>query len=362
MTSGHANVSYGSAHSSHSNAGHSNTGISHSNTGSVHANTGGSHTLSYGESTAELPDIACEGSLSTLYALSESIRTQYVYKKQRSTSLLPSLETTHIKLGSLSDTDSILYKLLANADNADVSEEEPSKISYTLNITRRQNYTNQGSHSNHSSHSSSTGTIDGTGDHNTGSKVIHSSSSPMGARTVNTSASYPNYITTFKSKAPSQYTDPGAVQNTLALKSQVDSLYGFLNSSKVVTNVVNRGAVTLSASSTDSGHSNTGHSSHGSHSNDYSMRKCKTDIHKFDGSAVKLINTLSIVSFKYKPEYGDPTITHYGFIADDTLEEFSTQYHDRMEKMNCIGLLLKAVQELSKKVSILEDKLYGDKK
>ena len=101
MTSGHANVNYGSAHNSHSNAGHSNTphsntphsntGIVHSNTGSIQVDKGGIHSLSYGSPSAVIPNNTCEGSLSTLYTLSESVRTQYIYNRKRDSSLLPSL-------------------------------------------------------------------------------------------------------------------------------------------------------------------------------------------------------------------------------------------------------------------------------
>lgn len=97
------------------------------------------------------------------------------------------------------------------------------------------------------------------------------------------------------------------------------------------------------------------HSSHTSHSD--SSRKIKENIHTYVDSALDIINSVKIVNFNYLPntEY-DPNIKHIGFIAEDTSEELSTQYHDRMDYINCIGLLIKSVQELSEKVNNLEKK------
>lgn len=100
-------------------------------------------------------------------------------------------------------------------------------------------------------------------------------------------------------------------------------------------------------------YSTTGHANHSNCKRDY-----KTDIkplsEEFD--ATSLIEDLKLVSFKYKEnlENYDPSILHYGFIADDTSEHFATQYHDRLDYLNCIGLLLKSVQELSSRVRYLE--------
>ena len=47
-------------------------------------------------------------------------------------------------------------------------------------------------------------------------------------------------------------------------------------------------------------------------------------------------------------------ITLWNNIAENTSELFSTQYHDRMDYTNCIGVLLKAVQELDKRIKALE--------
>ena len=73
----------------------------------------------------------------------------------------------------------------------------------------------------------------------------------------------------------------------------------------------------------------------------------------FGASALDLIKDLQIVDFNYK----DDQEKNYkvGFIADDTNEIFATKHHDRMDMYNCIGVLLKAVQELNKKIDALQE-------
>ena len=111
-------------------------------------------------------------------------------------------------------------------------------------------------------------------------------------------------------------------------------------------------------SSHSNSHSNSYRNSHSnSHTNSHdnsstSSRKFKREIEDLQISALELIKKLNLVSFYYNENSNeDPDIKHYGFIAEDTPEEFATQYHDRMDYINCIGLLLKAVQELSEKIS-----------
>ena len=81
----------------------------------------------------------------------------------------------------------------------------------------------------------------------------------------------------------------------------------------------------------------------------YSKRELKENIHSFTQSALDLINKTNIVDFNYK----DDINKNYkvGFIADDTDSILSTSQHDRMDMYNCIGVLLKAVQELDNKVN-----------
>ena len=83
----------------------------------------------------------------------------------------------------------------------------------------------------------------------------------------------------------------------------------------------------------------------GINSGTYSLRKFKENISDFEENAVDLINGVKIVNYNY---ISDPEKNHkVGFIADDTHEYFATKNHDIMDQSNCIGLLLKAVQELS---------------
>lgn len=76
-------------------------------------------------------------------------------------------------------------------------------------------------------------------------------------------------------------------------------------------------------------------------------------------SGLDIVNDVSIVDFNYKND--DSKVKHIGFIAEDTHKILSGPKHDHMDYTNCIGILLKAVQELSKKVEILEEKVkeYG---
>lgn len=88
------------------------------------------------------------------------------------------------------------------------------------------------------------------------------------------------------------------------------------------------------------------HNNHGSCS-----REVKKDIFSYFGSALEIISRTEIVSFRYKD---DPAqILHYGFIAEDTAPELATEFHDRMDYTNCIGILIKAVQELKQEVDEL---------
>ena len=91
----------------------------------------------------------------------------------------------------------------------------------------------------------------------------------------------------------------------------------------------------------------------------YSLRKFKENITEFNENAVELINGIDIVNFNY---ISDPEKNHkIGFIADDTHEYFATKNHNIMDEGNCIGLLLKAVQELAAENSRLKEELNGIK-
>ena len=83
-----------------------------------------------------------------------------------------------------------------------------------------------------------------------------------------------------------------------------------------------------------------------------SSKEAKENIKASELNALDLINKIDIVDYIYKM---DPkAIPHIGFIAENTDPLLSTPKKNRMDYTNCIGVLLKAVQELSKKVAVLE--------
>ena len=83
-----------------------------------------------------------------------------------------------------------------------------------------------------------------------------------------------------------------------------------------------------------------------------SSKEAKENVKTSELSALDLINGINIVDYTYKM---DPkAIPHIGFIAENTDPLLSTPKKNRMDYTNCIGVLLKAVQELSKKVAALE--------
>jgi hypothetical protein len=79
--------------------------------------------------------------------------------------------------------------------------------------------------------------------------------------------------------------------------------------------------------------------------NAVSTREAKQDIYPFMDSALDLINSIDVVSFVYKDDpHKDPKV---GFIAEETHPLFSGRNMDHMDMANVLGVLLKAVQELS---------------
>lgn len=87
-----------------------------------------------------------------------------------------------------------------------------------------------------------------------------------------------------------------------------------------------------------------------------SLRSSKTDITPTKHKAVEEINKIEIVDFFYKDDKykENPKV---GFIADDTNEIFSTPEKNSVDVYNCIGMLLKAVQELSAENKELRKKI-----
>ena len=85
----------------------------------------------------------------------------------------------------------------------------------------------------------------------------------------------------------------------------------------------------------------------------YSAKNKKENIHPYTDNATNLIKNIKIVDFNYK----DDKEKNYkiGFIADDTHEIFSSKNHNIMDGYNCIGMLLKSVQELDARIKELEN-------
>ena len=84
-----------------------------------------------------------------------------------------------------------------------------------------------------------------------------------------------------------------------------------------------------------------------------SSRTKKKNIVHSERNAVKAINDIEIVDFFYKNDK-DEKNQKVGFIAEDTDSIFSTNKKDCMDHSNCIGMLLKAVQELSAEIEELK--------
>ena len=83
-----------------------------------------------------------------------------------------------------------------------------------------------------------------------------------------------------------------------------------------------------------------------------SKRSEKKDIVPLERSALEIISGVDVVRFKFiKDKRNTPLI---GFIADDTDEDLAGPNHDSMMVNNCIGVLIKAVQELSAEIERLK--------
>lgn len=86
-----------------------------------------------------------------------------------------------------------------------------------------------------------------------------------------------------------------------------------------------------------------------------SSRKAKKDISPSLISALDIIKDTEIVDFKYIND--TENIPHVGFIAEDTPEILSTPRKTQMDMVNCIGVLMKAVQEITKGTEALEKRI-----
>lgn len=80
----------------------------------------------------------------------------------------------------------------------------------------------------------------------------------------------------------------------------------------------------------------------------------KKDVREYKGSAMKLLEDTKIVSFKYKAD--EKGSKHIGFVADNTPAELASENHDALMVGDCIGVLIKATQELNERLKKLEDR------
>ena len=87
-----------------------------------------------------------------------------------------------------------------------------------------------------------------------------------------------------------------------------------------------------------------------------SSRKFKKDISTYEGDALDVLNKVEVVNYHYKSDE-EGKDDKVGFIAEDTPSILSTINMNRMDMTNCIGLLIKAVQELSADNKLLKEKL-----
>ena len=87
-----------------------------------------------------------------------------------------------------------------------------------------------------------------------------------------------------------------------------------------------------------------------------SSRKYKKDIKDTEVDALKVVEDTKVVDFVYKDDENE--VPRIGFIAEDTNPIMSTPNQDKMDTTNCIGVLLRAVQQLSDKVRELESAIH----
>jgi hypothetical protein len=85
-----------------------------------------------------------------------------------------------------------------------------------------------------------------------------------------------------------------------------------------------------------------------------SSRTAKENIIPFSPSAVEILNEVDIVSYNYEVDQNDED-TRIGFIAEDTPTILSGNNNDRMDTTSVIGLALKSIQEIDKRITNLEN-------
>lgn len=87
-----------------------------------------------------------------------------------------------------------------------------------------------------------------------------------------------------------------------------------------------------------------------------SSREVKTNIKPSDKDALDIVKNTEVVDFNYKD---DLTRQKVGFISEDTDSILCDPDHKSIDTVNCIGILMKAVQQLDQKLTSLEASIYG---
>jgi len=85
----------------------------------------------------------------------------------------------------------------------------------------------------------------------------------------------------------------------------------------------------------------------------HSSRTLKTNIQSFTESALDILNTLTVYNYTYRDDISNTP--RVGIIAEDVEDErIAGSGHDRLDVSSTIGMLIKAVQELTDRVAELE--------
>jgi len=91
-----------------------------------------------------------------------------------------------------------------------------------------------------------------------------------------------------------------------------------------------------------------------------SSRLAKKNIQPTLYNGLDIINKTQVVDYVYREDIENEP--HVGFIAEETDPILSSPNQEHMDYTNCIGILIKAVQELSTKVEKLEKEVKELKK
>jgi hypothetical protein len=88
-----------------------------------------------------------------------------------------------------------------------------------------------------------------------------------------------------------------------------------------------------------------------------SLRELKENIEPADINALDIINNTLITKFNFKAD--ETKEIRIGYIADDTHELLSGPNHDKMDLNNCVGVMMKAIQELSEENKKLRNEIQN---